>query len=216
MSELEGKTPGAWLTVTEAAARHGVSEKTLRKRIAAGQVRAHKQTLPTGGWAWRVAPVGSPPVGAVGSRDGSRMEGLEGAVEAVRSTSETVMEDETVPVRSRLESAAEGLPTVPTAAPDSLTAHLLEENRFLRAQVEQHARTAAEATAAVRELTRALNNLKALPSPDASGADSSAPNAPQSAPEGKTGQEAGQGEKGRERGAFRALRPLWKVLLGVR
>lgn len=43
-----------WLTVTEAAAQLGVSEKTLRKRIARGNVAAHKVTLPTGGWAWRV------------------------------------------------------------------------------------------------------------------------------------------------------------------
>lgn len=60
--------PGQWLTVTEAAARLGVSEKTLRKRINSGKIEAHKVTLPAGGVArcggcteWRggaIAPVG--------------------------------------------------------------------------------------------------------------------------------------------------------------
>ncbi len=44
-----------WLTVTEAAAQIGVSEKTLRKRINAGTIEAQKITLPAGGVAWRVA-----------------------------------------------------------------------------------------------------------------------------------------------------------------
>ncbi len=43
------------LSVTEAAALAGVSEKTLRKRIACGEVQAKRETLAGGGWAWRVA-----------------------------------------------------------------------------------------------------------------------------------------------------------------
>ena len=50
----EDHAPGEWLTVTEAAARLGVSEKTLRKRIKSGQIEAQKVTLPAGGVAWRV------------------------------------------------------------------------------------------------------------------------------------------------------------------
>ena len=43
------------LSVTEAAAIAGVSEKTLRKRIKNGEVTATKEKLAGGGWAWRVA-----------------------------------------------------------------------------------------------------------------------------------------------------------------
>ena len=44
------------MTVSQAAAVEGVSEKTLRKRITSGKVTAKRVELDAGGWAWRVAP----------------------------------------------------------------------------------------------------------------------------------------------------------------
>jgi len=54
MSESTVETPGEWLTVSQAAAALGISEKTLRKRIHAGEVKGEKAALEGGGMAWRV------------------------------------------------------------------------------------------------------------------------------------------------------------------
>jgi hypothetical protein len=134
-----------WLTVTEAAAAAGVSEKTLRKRIARGEVEAEKVTLAAGGWAWRVAPVR---LEAVGSRDGSGLEAVGTPAKAVR---EETGADVPTDFQPREGSALE----LPTAFADSmageLVAQLKSENAFLRLQVEAANRTAAEAQAALRE-----------------------------------------------------------------
>jgi hypothetical protein len=42
---MSEQAPGDWLSVTEAAALAGVSEKTLRKRIAGGTVAARREAL---------------------------------------------------------------------------------------------------------------------------------------------------------------------------
>ncbi len=47
-------TPARWLTTSQAAAALGVSEKTIRRRIKAGELTARKQPLDGGGIGWRV------------------------------------------------------------------------------------------------------------------------------------------------------------------
>jgi hypothetical protein len=45
-----------WMTLSQASVVAGMSERTLRRRIEAGEVRAAKIPLPGGGVAWRVDP----------------------------------------------------------------------------------------------------------------------------------------------------------------
>jgi hypothetical protein len=45
-----------WLPVSQAAVRHGVSVRTLRRRIARNEVAAAKVTQPDGRQALRVEP----------------------------------------------------------------------------------------------------------------------------------------------------------------
>jgi hypothetical protein len=169
---------GEWLTVSQAAAAAGVSEKTLRKRIARGEVKAQRATLPTGGWAWKVDAAGLEPSnrfqplegsreGTPGSLDGSAPEGLE----AVR---EVTTEVPGVP-----------LPSVPTGAPEVVReVEMLREDRerdreqinFLRAALEARDRDAAELRAALRAALQI--SQRALPS----GNTGNAPQGAQSVP----------------------------------
>lgn len=75
---------------------------------------------------------------------------------------------------------------LPSGADTSLTAHLIEENRFLRATVEQHQRSEAELRAALREA------LKAQPKQLSQGTNESARNAPQRAQTGDAGRNSQQ------------------------
>ncbi len=205
--------PGApeWLTVLQAAAASGVSEKTLRKRIARGQVKAQRETLPTGGWGWKVDAAGLEPSnrfqpregtlegsrdGTHGSHEGSAPEGLEAVREGVREVS-------SVP-----------LPTVPTGAPEVVRerleavreVELLREERerdreqinFLRAALEARDRDAAELRAALRAALqisqRALpeGTLEGRPEPVKQGETGPMmPAAVSGAQRGATGRESG-------------------------
>jgi hypothetical protein len=194
------ETRAEWLTLAQAAAEHGLSEKTLRKRIVAGQVEGEKISLEGGGTAWRVQPMGA----------------LESGVpEVVPEPSEPRAGSETERTGSTLEAKS----TVPVAerniAPEAAAtierlAELRDEVKFLRGLVEQRDRDAAELRATLREALKM--GSRALPAP---GADVSpeAPEMPQSAPAGNQAQAA---QSGSHRPAERDARPLWKVLLGIR
>lgn len=54
-SGLDSECPDSWLTLTEAASRFSVNEKTLRRWIKRGQVKATKVPGPRGD-EWRVQP----------------------------------------------------------------------------------------------------------------------------------------------------------------
>ncbi len=205
--------------MTEAAALAGVSEKTLRKRIARGQVKAERETLPSGGWAWKVDAAGLEPSnrfqpregsldGTPGNHEGSAAEGLEAVTEGVREVSSV------------------SLPTVPTGAAEGVRerleavreVELLREDRerdreqinFLRAALEARDRDAAELRAALREALKL--SAKALPEGREDGAVSgtnAAANTPVSG-------NAANAQNVAQRGATREARPLWKVILGIR
>jgi excisionase family DNA binding protein len=172
MSEPERE----YLTVPQAAARLGLSERTLRKRIKAGEIEAEKRPIIGGGVAWQVLL--SP------ERAGSEPE-------AERKP----FESESRAERKRAGSGTENAPevSVPRAGSEpeaNLVAHLKEENAFLRAQIdawrlqaEAANRTASETSAALREALKAMP--KGLPSGSTPNAEKTsredAPQAPQSA-----------------------------------
>jgi flagellar biosynthesis GTPase FlhF len=230
----------AWQTIGEAATAARVSERTLRKRIKAGEVEAVKTAITGGGVAWRVAPE------------------TETAPEAERKNEPEArrkpFERETETERKRAGSESENAPEVsePRAAPETeaaargeLLAHLQSENAFLRGLVEQRDRDAAELRAALREALKAMpkaieQGTTVVPSADGGSTPNAqkfaqvrtendggenrqkpviqtsredATEAPQS---GEVAQVGGEVANVRKRHHSREMRPLWKVILGVR
>jgi excisionase family DNA binding protein len=185
MSEPEPE----YFTVSQAAARLGVSERTLRKRIKAGEVEAEKRPLNGGGVAWHVQL--SP------DRAGSEPEAeRKNEPEARRKP----FESESASERKRTGSAPETAPEVSDTRAGSepeagLIDQLRDENAFLRSQVdawrlqaEAANRTASETATALRKALDAMP--KGLPSgstPDAEDTGrKDAAQAPQSAPTDRT------------------------------
>lgn len=227
-------TGGGWLTVSQAAAAVGVSEKTLRKRIASGGIAAERVALPSGGWAWRVDADRLETSNRFQPREGSVTEGLEGVREAVGSAKDGVTELLSTDIPTASNRSAE-LPSPPlpsvsgVTAGDESTVALLREalarerenaDRW-RAQVEAANRDAAELRAALREALRL--HQKALPE----GSMSTHVSAPQSPPMGAHGVQSTSGtvtpsttansvQNEKRATAAREPRPLWKVVLGIR
>ena len=108
MSEPERE----YLTVSQAAARLGISERTLRKRIKAGEVEAEKRAIDGGGVAWHVQ--------LLPDRAGSEPEAERKNEPEARRKS---FESESASERKRAGSATEA----------GLLAHLQSEVLFLRA-----------------------------------------------------------------------------------
>jgi hypothetical protein len=184
-----------YLTVSQYAALIGVSEKTARKRITRGDVKAERVALPGGGWSWHVYPE---------------------RLEAVGNRLEVQSESESVQINERLESAPVAVgrvptakvPTVPTDAMAELLAQSREEILFLRGLVEQRDRDAAELRAALREA------LKAMPKAITAGNES----APIEAAQGTQSTQAKQTTPppviGSQRGAqARVLRPWQRAIM---
>lgn len=195
--------PDQWLTVTEAAARIGVSEKTLRKRIASGIIDAEKIPLDGGGWKWRVSANRLEAVGSV----------TEVSKRAVGSLDKSEAEEENpdVPTASNrvTEVPSVEVPTVPTVASDArYVAQLETENAFLRSAIEQHQRSEAELRAALRRALDAMpKQLTAEDAPDL---------APRSATQTKADSGTPSPANASQVPARREPRPFWKVVLGVR
>jgi len=150
------------LTVSQAAARLGISERTLLKRIKGGEIEAEKRPIEGGGVAWRVLL--NP------DRAGSVSEAERKNAPEVRRNS---FESETVPERKRAGSEIESAPEVSepragTAPEAQLLDYLRTENEYLKTQVdawrlqaEAANRTASETSAALRKALDAMP--KALP-----------------------------------------------------
>lgn len=212
-----------WLTVGQAAAIIGVSEKTLRKRIAGGEVAAERQKLSAGGWAWRV--------------DGTRLEGAtEGSNRFQPRDGKSFEHDGAgsgveVPTASNRATEAHGSVTeeVPTAqmpilqalqvpdARDEMVVELRDQVKFLRAAVEQHQRSEAELRAALRTALAAMP--KALPDGESSTrsvVNQSAENGAESSKSEPMRQQTPNTKNAAQRHAAREMRPLWKVILGIR
>lgn len=132
-----------WVSVSQAAAALGVSERTIQRRASAGQVPARKVSR-RDGEAWEVG-LGAAivPTGAANGAD------------SVLNLKE-----------ARALPTADTVPTVPPRGADSSReVELKEEVRFLRGQLEEANRGQAELRAALRKALEAMP--RALPSPNA-------------------------------------------------
>jgi hypothetical protein len=68
------ETPAKWLPVAAAAARLGISTKTLRRRMADGEIESRRVPQKRGGIAYQVALEVDTEVDTKGKRDGSEMD----------------------------------------------------------------------------------------------------------------------------------------------
>lgn len=131
------------LTINQAAARLGISERTVRKRIKAGEIKADKEPRESGGTVWHVwldaEAVGSAPEVSNREPEARRKEN-----ELNGSAPEVVTED--------FQARAGNVPTASDRQPDAAhVAHLESEVLFLRSLIEQRDRDAAELRAALRK-----------------------------------------------------------------
>lgn len=235
MSEIEASTRDEWLTVSQVAAALEISERTVRRRCENGKLAARLITADSGPvWQIEAAAVIAADAAATllqaadGLRTGDKSEGDEAADTAAKVEKAADTPADTLP---------ESLRTPAVIAADSDTRVLALENEMLRealqrekeavererenadqwrAQVEAANRQAAEATASVRELTRALNTFRALPGSEylqeERGVQEADPNIENDAVNKKAAV-----PKSAEQGATRREpRPLWKLLLGLR
>jgi excisionase family DNA binding protein len=207
MSEPEPE----YFTVSQAAARLGVSERTLRKRIKAGEVEAEKHPLDGGGVAWHVQL--SP------DRTGSEPEAeRKNEPEANRKLFESESASERKRTGSGTETAPEVSDTRAGSEPEAgLIDQLRDENAFLRAQIdawrlqaEAANRTAAETSAALR---KALDQMpKAI-----TAGNESAPQASGSTPDDQTGTAAKQSpQRGTQARKLTAWQKVAARILGIR
>jgi excisionase family DNA binding protein len=209
-----------YLTVSQAAARLGISERTLRKRIKSGEVEAEKRPLDGGGVAWHVhlsiERAGSEPEAERKNEPEARRKSFES--ESASERKRTGSEPETAPEVSDTRAGSE-----PEAG---LIDQLRDENTFLRSQIdawrlqaEAANRTAAETSAALREALKAMP--KGLPSGSTPDAEKqgreNAPQATQTAPDDVTPtaqkQAAQRGTKPRK---LTAWQRIGARLLGIR
>ena len=194
-TEREGATSTCQregVSLLEAARVMGVSEKTLRRKIHAGEVEGEKVALDGGGLAWRVylsatdtqtatvpviVPEGSETrAGHSIDRAGSATD-TKVTVPVIETTvpepnvTETVAQrtNATEVTETRAGSVPEPQMTVPEVVPDiSRAEEMREEIKFLRGVIEAQNRDAAELRAALRTALAAMP--KALPAAGEGGA----------------------------------------------
>jgi hypothetical protein len=198
--------------VAQASATLNVSEKTLLRRIKAGQIEARKEPLAAGGMAWRVhldssaldigKDIAPEPEGTKTERAGTVPE-----AERTKNGRDGHAKDSAPEVS--IARAGTAKDTQRTEESNDLLAHLKEENRFLRGLVEQRDRDAAELRAALREALKAMP--KALPEGTAT-----APPSPVSTAISSDEPTPASAGKAAQIAVKREARPLWKVVLGVR
>lgn len=182
-----------WLTVSEVAARLKISERTVQRRCKSGRLQAHLETGEDGA-AWLIDSATLPTSDAIAAD----------AAANLPTGDDTTFEREGAP---SVVTGAPGAAIVTTSADNALLAHLQSENVFLRGQIEAHARAEAELRAALRKALDAMP--KAIEAPR----DENAQNTPQTA---ATGKEAAGAQNTLKSGTEREIRPLWKVILGIR
>jgi hypothetical protein len=214
------ESPARWVSVAQASAALNVSEKTLLRRIKAGQIEARKEPLAAGGMAWRVhldssamdiAPDNGKDIAPEPQRTKTERAGTVPEGERTKNGRDGHAKDSAMDNAPEVSIARAGTAkdTQRTEESDDLLAHLKEENRFLRGLVEQRDRDAAELRAALREA------LKAMPKALTEGT-ATAPEAPISFAISADGVAHTEPVKAAQIAVKRDARPLWKVVLGIR
>jgi hypothetical protein len=226
MNEQTGqKTNTRWLTVAEAAAQIGISERAIQRRCKSGKLRARLTATPTG-QQWeidptelkeRAKPSGDSP--DTSDRDDTQRRDRNDT-DTTRTTEVTTLPTATAPTGTTETTLRDDSPdTQPNndlAA--KYVAQLETENRFLRAAVEARDRDAAELRAALR---KALESMpKQLTSGEGSSTrliDESAQDQTKRDTKNATPNKTTSGVRnGAQQPVRREPRPLWKVILGLR
>jgi excisionase family DNA binding protein len=146
-----------WLTVSQAAAALGISERTVRRRCESGKLAANLATTDNGR-EWQIEAAAA--IGAATAADAAANIG-QGA-DRVRPQNQSILSDVS-------EAAAIGAATVEGVSDQSTLVPMLREqladaremNAFLRGALEARDRDAAELRAALREALKLSN--RALP-----------------------------------------------------
>lgn len=125
----------AWLSVAQAAAALRKSERTIRRRCAAGELEARQSA---GAWFVSASAVMRP--SAANSA----------AIVSATADTDSSVDADTMAV------TADTRPTAANSADAEIIADLRAQVNFLRASVEQHQRSEAELRAALRESLRAM------------------------------------------------------------
>ncbi len=126
------EAPARWVSTSAAASALGVSERTVLRRAAAGKLESRKETTARGVMVVVSLESQDVPTGADRVRTGAD----------TQTTLKSALNGSEVPTGA--DGADRGADT-------TLTAHLLEENRFLRGQIQEGNRNAAELRAALRK-----------------------------------------------------------------
>lgn len=232
MSENEQSSTRSWLSVSQAAAALGISERTARRMCESGKLAATIETGNNGGRIWRVDRA------AISERAAMRPNDRADSVRPNRAATEKTSvrphferENERAAISAnvvrptvRPERAAKNESVRPTENNALLIAEKNERIADLRAiiesqklQIEAANRQAAEATAALREYLKM--QAKALPESisstqnDGKTSRENASQQPINAAMGKVSQDI---KNAAQNNARREMRPLWKVILGVR
>ncbi len=141
-----------WLSASEAAAALGISPKTVWRRARTGELTARKVPSGRGGEVWEIAlktPTDRPakPNGQNRPTDRPNIAPeVIGEREPTGQTERTPTDRPAKPSGQKHDAKGE----VETATGARFMAHLEEENKFLRAALEQRDRDAAELRAALR------------------------------------------------------------------
>ncbi len=213
MSEPQTSTrSGDWLTVSQAAAALGISERAVQKRCASGKLAARRVETPQG-TRWEIdANQITRTVTRTSEPNARTLDANQDANQRTKSPEPRELTHEIGREPANHQDANHA------NRQNDFQAHLLEENRFLRTLIEQRDRDAAELRAALR---KALDSVpKALPESTSSTRDESGENAPQLAQMPQTGKQSPETKKDTQSGlrgeGLRDLRAIFKKILGVR
>ncbi len=186
------------LTVSQAAARLGVSERTIQRRCKSGKLKAELVT-DADGEEWRIDPATLPTGDAISD-------------DKVTTAPGEPAHSQKAPVTTQAPATGDdAADRVPTRDDARLLDQLQTENGFLRAMVEQHQRSEAELRAALRSA------LNAMPKALTESAPIEAAQGAQSTPDDQTGAGAKQSpERGTQRKTLTAFQRIAARILGIR
>ncbi len=178
-----------FLTVSQAAAALGVSERTVQRRCAAGKLRARRVATETGQtWEIEAAEL---PTGAAKLPTGA----------------DTGFESETAQSVGTLPTAAD---TAAIAADSAQSLQMARMQGFMAGQMETAIARAVSAANAplIEEIQLLRGEIEAM--------KQSSPQGPQAAQTATMGNQARPAQNTAHGGIGREARPLWKVIMGIR
>lgn len=227
MNEQKGQQSSTrWLTVAEAAAQIGISERAIQRRCKSGKLRARLIATPTG-QQWEIDPTeleeNTKPSGDspdTSDRDDTQRRDTNDRddAETTQTTGETTPTTATAPTGTTPTTVRDD--SRDTQANDDLAAkyvaQLETENRFLRAAVEARDRDAAELRAALRKALETMPKQITSGEGSSTRLDENAQNEAQRDMENVPPTKTTSAANALQRPARREMRPLWKVILGLR